>query len=277
MLIRCIGDPDERFGEDALRMLRAVRFAAQLGFEIEEGTLRSVGRNAHLLKNVSRERVAMELFRLVSSPHPLKGIVPLFSTGLADYALPGFARGALAFTLRRFAEVTAEHDPMLGMAMLLADAPSGAALDFVEGLKLSSADAAQLAGSLTCLQAVRRTREGTLADMKRLARRPGLPLALEIYGQDELVRKTSHGMTHVIGTILDYKALGPEDIRLEPLVTGKDLIEMGLKPGPVFSEILDEVEEGQLNGVLDRETALARIKARTWGDERGETARASIL
>src|SRR5208283_546349 len=87
-VIRCIGDPNKRFEEDALRMIRAVRFAAQLGFEIEQKTMEAIEYNAYRLKDISRERVAAELFRMFSSPEPLKGLVPFIATGLFKYALP---------------------------------------------------------------------------------------------------------------------------------------------------------------------------------------------
>src|SRR5271154_830143 len=75
--IRAIGNANVRFSEDALRMIRACRFAAQLGFTIEEKTLEAIEDNARLLSVISRERIAAELFRLFSSPEPLKGIAPL--------------------------------------------------------------------------------------------------------------------------------------------------------------------------------------------------------
>ena len=120
-LIRCIGDPNERFAEDALRMLRACRFAAQLGFKIDGETLKAISKNASLIDKVSKERVAMELLKIVSSPFPLKGLVPLITTGLLN-RLPLFYAidFSLSSVLRRFASF-ATDDPGLGMAMLLAD------------------------------------------------------------------------------------------------------------------------------------------------------------
>lgn len=69
-IVRCVGNPEERFTEDALRILRAVRFGAQLGFEIEEDTRRAAGNLAPTLKNISAERIQTELIKLLTSPHP---------------------------------------------------------------------------------------------------------------------------------------------------------------------------------------------------------------
>ncbi len=90
-LIRCVGDPDRRFSEDALRMLRGVRFAAQLGFALEEETGRAMGRNAALAARVSRERVRVEMEKTLLSQRP-EGIGKMVELGLLDHLHP-FSRG----------------------------------------------------------------------------------------------------------------------------------------------------------------------------------------
>jgi tRNA nucleotidyltransferase (CCA-adding enzyme) len=87
-LIRAVGDPQERFGEDALRMMRAVRIAAQLGFKIEEKTLQAINSNVKLINKIAKERVRDELLKTVASPHPYKGIILLQETGLMQEILP---------------------------------------------------------------------------------------------------------------------------------------------------------------------------------------------
>lgn len=87
-LIRAVGDPNERFREDALRMMRAVRIAAELGFEIEEETFNAIKMNISLLDNVSQERIRDELFKLLASPFPYEGIVILRNSGLLNKVLP---------------------------------------------------------------------------------------------------------------------------------------------------------------------------------------------
>lgn len=86
-IIRCVGDPKERFGEDALRMLRAVRFAAQLGFAVEEHTRQAVTAMAPLLGKVSAERIQAELVKLLTSPHP-EEMRTLYETGISRVVLP---------------------------------------------------------------------------------------------------------------------------------------------------------------------------------------------
>lgn len=88
-VIRCVGEPRERFGEDALRMLRAVRFSAQLGYQIEEETKKAIGELAGNLKNVSAERIQAELVKLVVSDHP-EYLKIAYETGITKVILPEF-------------------------------------------------------------------------------------------------------------------------------------------------------------------------------------------
>lgn len=87
-LIRAVGDPDERFKEDALRMMRAIRIAAQLGFSIEEKTFESIQKNASLIKNVAGERVREELFILLENNKAADGIRILRNSGLLREIMP---------------------------------------------------------------------------------------------------------------------------------------------------------------------------------------------
>ena len=267
-LIRAIGDPNVRFAEDALRMLRACRFAAQLNFKIEAVTLDAIEINARLLRVISAERVAAELFKIFVTPHPLKGLVPFFATGLARYALPeSFIRTSLfIYTMQRFKKFSAAKDPLLGMAMFLADAPPSESLMMAHFLKFSNEQKEQLVNArmvhLPTFQASMRGEFVSLSRMKRMARRSGMEIALELFIQDEVIGKSNFGFEAVMELVRQYRALTPEDIRPVPLVTGQDLIDMGMTPGPHFGEILTEIETGQLEGTLTRETALAQVKAR---------------
>ena len=89
-IIKCIGNPDERFNEDALRMLRAVRFMTQLGFTIEESTRLSIIKNSQLIKVISVERIHDELNKILLSDKPSRGIRMLVETGLMDYIIPEY-------------------------------------------------------------------------------------------------------------------------------------------------------------------------------------------
>ncbi|MCJ7805421.1 HD domain-containing protein [Patescibacteria group bacterium] len=87
-IIRAVGNPDERFSEDALRMMRAIRIAAELGFTIEEKTLEAIKKNAALINRIAKERVKEELFKLLKSPHPYDGVLVFKNSGLMAEILP---------------------------------------------------------------------------------------------------------------------------------------------------------------------------------------------
>ena len=92
-LVRAVGDPNQRFKEDALRLIRAIRFAAQLGFELEEKTLQAVTADAMLLEAIARERVRDEMIKLLGSAYPYEGIMLLKNTGLLQHILPELLEG----------------------------------------------------------------------------------------------------------------------------------------------------------------------------------------
>lgn len=92
-LIRAVGDPNERFKEDALRLLRSIRFAAQLGFKIEEKTLQAITHDSSLLAEIAGERIRDELLKLLASDYPYEGIMLLKNTGLLHQIIPELLEG----------------------------------------------------------------------------------------------------------------------------------------------------------------------------------------
>lgn len=92
-VIRAVGAPDTRFNEDALRLLRAIRLMSQLDFDIDTVTRESIERNAHLLKNISRERVRDEFVKLLMTDFPMRGLILMKETGLLEYVIPELLRG----------------------------------------------------------------------------------------------------------------------------------------------------------------------------------------
>jgi tRNA nucleotidyltransferase/poly(A) polymerase len=91
--IKAVGNPNERFSEDALRMLRAVRFASQLGFTIEENTFAAISKNASLLKYISAERIRDELLKILATDFPTEGITLLKTSSLLSHIIPELEKG----------------------------------------------------------------------------------------------------------------------------------------------------------------------------------------
>jgi putative nucleotidyltransferase with HDIG domain len=92
-VIRAVGAPDQRFNEDALRLMRAVRFVCQLDFDLDSVTRESIERNAHLLNNISRERVRDEFTKLIMTDFPMRGLILMKETGLLRHVVPELERG----------------------------------------------------------------------------------------------------------------------------------------------------------------------------------------
>jgi tRNA nucleotidyltransferase/poly(A) polymerase len=250
--IRCIGDPLARFTEDPLRMLRAVRFAAQLGFSIEAKTFHAIQELAPTIAKVSRERITAELIRLVTSPFPMKGIVPLLLSGLADNIFPLDWTLNVQDNARRFADVTTT-DPVKGLAMFFAD--SFGAAEALESLKLSNDQLQAVTNALNVGTALVHG-AGDNAARKRLARTPGFQVGVDLFEQD-----MGMGLAVPDKELISYcRTLTPEDINPKPLLTGTDLIAKGMTPGPEFGRILFALETLQLNGVITtREEAERRL------------------
>ncbi|MBI2066153.1 hypothetical protein HYT60_01460 [Candidatus Woesebacteria bacterium] len=91
-IVRAVGEVDERFSEDALRMMRAIRIAAELGFTIEKETFEAIKKNASLINKIAKERVKEELFKILLSPHPYDGMIILRKVGLLIEILPEFEK-----------------------------------------------------------------------------------------------------------------------------------------------------------------------------------------
>ena len=247
-VIRAIGNPEARFTEDALRMLRAVRFAAQLGFEIEEETFNAIVLLRANIQHVSRERVAVELIKIVTAPFAGEGILALIGTGLLEeiFTQEFVAATSLPRLLTRFRECKTT-DPVKGLAMFFANSLAGVR-EAVNSLKLSNEV------STAVLNAVATPEElltaTSTAARKRLARKPGFFVGLDLFEQNGGV-----------GTEF-FRKLTPEEINPAPFVTGRDLIAQGLKPGPLFGRLLNTLETAQLNGeITTREEAETFLRA----------------
>ena len=135
-VIRCVGEPEKRYGEDALRILRAFRFAAQLGFEIEERTLAAAGSCAHLLKNIARERIGVEFLKLLESDGALYSLERMIDGGVFS-ALFDFVPVPERETLENIAKL-GSRNAMTRLSALILPYSDGEKHAFVHSLRLSN-------------------------------------------------------------------------------------------------------------------------------------------
>jgi len=308
-IIRTIGSPNERFAEDHLRLLRAVRLATQLGFEIEPETFRAVQANAPKIKLISSERIRDELVKLfaplqvgrVTPCAPLSpaahGLELLRESRLLEHVLPEVAAtihceqspdfhpegNVFNHLVLMLKKMPPDADPLLPWAILMHDIakPVTASRDektgsihFYEHERIGAEMAERILDSLrfprkqidAIVQAVRchmqfkdalQMRKSTL---RRLLMRPTFPLELQLHLVDCL---GSHGRLDVYNFLVEQaKELDKTPEIHPPLLTGEDLIQLGMPPGPAMGALLNEIREKQLQDELK-----TPAEARAWAEE----------
>ncbi|MDQ6860773.1 MAG: CCA tRNA nucleotidyltransferase [Verrucomicrobiota bacterium] len=304
-LVRAIGDPAQRFAEDRLRMLRAVRFATTLGFEIEAKTWAALVANASAISEISAERMRDELVKIFLSPQRARGWDLLDASGLMRVVLPELEamkgceqppqfhpEGDVFKHTRIMIEMLPREVSLpLVFSVLFHDIgkPATYAVDETGRIRFNGHDRVGAEMTEAVMQRLRFSRaeiDATVeavrqhmvfkdvpnmrvAKLKRFMARPTFVDELELHRVD---CASSHGMLDNYELLLQKREeFANEPIIPPPLVRGDDLIAMGLRPGPRFGEILEAVETRQLEGgFVDRDDALAWVKTEFFGtDSRG--------
>lgn len=227
-IIRCVGNPIKRFGEDALRMLRGVRFAARLGFVIEDKTANAMYACAGGLKSISRERVREELMGILQSADPEGAIKTLKKRGLLKFTFPlvdvmGAAKGVNA---------TPVDQPLFRLAYLLYEASDEEVQKTVSDLKMSGADSRYVRTVLGC----RGERlENTPLFARQMIARYGE------YAQPALALRAAKGKdTAALSAILQEQMRMGVCVRVADLaVNGADLAEIGIPKGMEMGNLLN--------------------------------------
>ena len=284
-VIRCVGNPTERFSEDALRMMRTVRFAAQLGFEIDPATRDAVKELAQNLEHVSAERKMTELTKLICSAHPeLLGVC--YELGLTAIFLPEFDKCMeTPQNIIHHCYNVGEHilrtmmaspcDRVIRFTMMLHDIAKPVVLTVDEdGIIHNKGHAAvgeEMAGDILRrlksdnelirqVTTLVRYHDWRIEDDKRSVRRAAstlghdlFPLLMQVQradvaGQSDYMRDEKNAKLERIISLYEEICRDGEAISREDLaVTGKDIIAAGIKPGPQIGDILDEMLEHVLD------------------------------
>ena len=285
-IIRAIGGPEERFGEDKLRMLRAVRFAARFGYAIEPETLRAIQKLAPEVVQVSAERLRDELTKLLTEGSARRGFELLDETRLLPEVLPEIARmkgveqppqfhpeGDVWMHTRMMLEgLKPGCSSTLAWGVLLHDVgkpptfapPSGPngrirfdrhvevgtrmAEEISRRLRFSNADTEQIAALVANHLRFKDVPQMKQATLKRFARLERFCEHLELHRLDCM---SSHRNLENYEFMRRFLAETPqEQVHPPRLLTGDDLIRLGLRPGPKFKEILETAEDAQLDGKI---------------------------
>jgi poly(A) polymerase len=283
--LRTIGDPYERFSEDRLRMLRAVRFAARLKFTLDAATEEAIRKQAAEIRQVSAERVRDEILKILTEGQARRGFELLDVTGLLQEVLPEIKRlqgvaqpaefhpeGDVWVHTMMMLEGLRSPTPTLALGVLLHDVGKPPTFSVRErirfdnhmevGAKMAEEICSRLRLSSRATEQVvelvryhlrfkdfPRMRRSTQVRFLRL---PGFEEHLELHRLDCLA---SHGdlSTYEMAKRL-LEETPAEEIRPAPLLRGDDLIAQGYSPGPVFKEILRAVEDAQLDGKIHTPT-----------------------
>jgi poly(A) polymerase len=293
-VIRTIGDPEQRFAEDKLRMLRAIRFAARFEYSIEPATSAVIRKLAAQIEVVSRERVRDELTRMLTEGHARRSFLLLDESGLLPYVLPEISAmhgvqqppqfhpegDVFVHTLLLLENLPRPCPMTLAWGALLHDVGKPATFrvaadrirfdNHVEvGVKIAAGICRRLRFSnheteqiLSLVENHMRFGDSTRmkeSTLKKFLRLPRFDEHMALHRADCLA---SHRNLATYEFIRKKRAeIPPETIRPRPLVTGEDLIAQGHAPGPKFREILNAVEDAQLEGKLpSRDDALEFVR-----------------
>jgi poly(A) polymerase len=294
-IIRAIGAPEERFREDRLRMVRAARLAASLGFTIEENTLRAIQAQAPAVAGIAWERIGEEVTRILTEGAAKRGFEILDATGLLaiifpeisamigveqtpDYHPEGdvfthtmIALGHLEHPTETLAYGCLLHDVGKPVCLQRAgekitfyghtDKGADLAVEALKRLKRSRATWERVAYLVKNHLRHTQAPKMRLSTLKRFLGEEGIEELLELTRIDALSSNGDLGYYEFCRQKL--AEFNQEEIHPRPLLGGKDLIGLGFAPGPIFQRILKDVEEAQLNGeIATREQALQWVSTR---------------
>ncbi|MGH9584730.1 MAG: CCA tRNA nucleotidyltransferase, partial [Bryobacteraceae bacterium] len=288
-IVRAIGDPEQRFGEDHLRMLRAVRFAARLGFSIDPGTFQAIQQCAPAISRISAERIRDELVCILTEGGARYGIELLDGSRLLASVLPEVQafhgveqplefhpEGDVWQHVLLMLDELKDSSATLALGVLLHDvgkpptfrrAPDRIRFDrhaevgaeIANGilcrLKFSNEDADRVTSLVANHMRFKDVRQMRLSTLKRFLCLPHFEQHLELHRLDCLA---GNGYTDSYEYVKEKLGeLGQEELRPARLITGRDLIREGYKPGPGFGRALETIQSAQLEGEIHtREEAL---------------------
>jgi poly(A) polymerase len=292
-ILRTIGKAEDRFAEDYLRILRAVRFCVRFGYELSEDIRPAVLKLVGRLNVLSAERIRDEFNKMLTGPEPDRALRMMLEMGILREILPEIAEmsGVTQHPEYHPEGDVFEHTALMLSHMAFPDIEIAWAIllhdvgkpltkttgdDGVEHFYTHEQKSAELAGNIlkrlrfpaksaaNIVHAVRQhmryahVQEMRPAKWKRLIAEETFPLELELHRTDCI---SSHKLMNSFTFLLDRMNELANEVKLPPpLVTGKDLIALGMKPGPEFGEILENIADLQLEGKIStREEALKQI------------------
>lgn len=302
-VIRAIGDPLRRFEEDHLRMLRAVRFAARLQFAIVPDTLRAIQTLAPRITSISAERIRDELVRILTEGGARRGLELLDETRLLQYVLPevkafqgvqqppefhpeGDVWNHVLLMLENLKNPSTTlalgvlfHDVGKPQTFRIADrirfdehAEVGAKItkNVLARLKVPNEESDQITALVANHMKFKDVRQMRTSTLKRFLRVPGFDEHLELHRLDCFA---SNGRTDAYNFVRQKREeFSQQELRPAKLLTGRDLIEAGYRPGPQFSPVLEQIETAQLEGTIHTRQEALDLARRILGADSASSA-----
>ncbi|MHC4637714.1 MAG: CCA tRNA nucleotidyltransferase [Planctomycetota bacterium] len=253
-IIRTIGKAEERFGEDYLRMLRAVRFSTQLGFEIEAKTFAAIRGNARNITRISGERICMELEGILVDTNRSAGMSLLARSGLADEIFPGLSAEQINFAVKVLGYLRKKVDFALSLTAFFVGCDTDFAVKSCKILKLSRNQEKHIKYLLA--------NRGRLLDnnmsLAQLKMFLAEPYFRDLFELQKAIQKVNvggrKGIEPLIALRRRIKKLGDVELQPKPLLNGHELMSLGASPGARLGQLAEEMYIEQLEGVLQDKT-----------------------
>ena len=262
-VLRAIGDAHERFGEDKLRMLRAVRFSARFGFPLAADTLAAIREMADQITVVSPERIAMEMRQILVAPSRCTAVRLLLDTGLAAVILPEIVPAdetghrRLDHTLTVLDRLSEPGFPLALAALLYPVVEAAQAGQLGKRWRLSNQETDRVGWLVGHRAALDRARSTPWSSVQRILIAEGIE---DLLALAEAVALAGSGDTSEIAWCRAKLAEPEEVLNPPPLLTGDDLIRHGVPAGPSYRVLLNRVRDAQLDGEIQtRDDALALV------------------
>ncbi|MFQ5806201.1 MAG: CCA tRNA nucleotidyltransferase [Phycisphaerae bacterium] len=255
-VIRAIGEPAARFAEDHLRLVRAVRFAGRLGFEIEPATFVALKANARKLETVAAERVREELEKMLTHPARRRAFDLLVDSGLLPHLWPDAAWQAeqIAAGGALLERLPQRVSFPLVFAVLVADRGTTEVQEICRALTCSNEQCGTITWLIEHQGDLDDPGQISLAGLKRLLAHPAFP-DLRAWAEARYLDMPNERRRREV-LAQRVSAIAPDEIQPLPLVTGDDLAARGVKPGPIYKDVLDRLYTRQLE-----ETLATRVEA----------------
>ncbi|MFP4013275.1 MAG: CCA tRNA nucleotidyltransferase [Chitinispirillaceae bacterium] len=294
-IIRAIGNPAQRFSEDYLRMIRAVRFAARFDFKIEEDTYQALKLKAEKIKSVSPERIFAEMEKMLRQPHPDRALELLHDSGLLKQFLPeaedlcGIEQppefhpegDVFTHTVKALDFMPENPSQPLAWSVLLHDIGKPPTMTVSDRIRFNNHAHVGAQMSVNILKRLRAPNalveavssmvgnhmnfvnvpKMRLSTLKRFLSRPTIHDELELHRADCLASHGDLQNYYFLKTRLGE--LKAEQIKPRAFLSGKDLIDLGFRPGPLFGKILSDIYDLQLEDQIStREEAVQAVQKR---------------